>query len=123
MRRLKNDENDSFDEKRLIRLIPSRHKKQATILLQEFNDRGNELTWNSDGVIFIDQVGIPESDIFVLFPYLFKARHPKSLNGFEDFVKKIQDMGLDHLTMKKSRHQSSPKLSVQTTSENWWYLG
>ena len=122
VRRFKNDENDSFDEKRLLKLTPTRHKKQAATLLQQFNDRGNELTWNSDGVIFIDQVAIPESDIFILFPYLFKMKHPKTLNGFDDFVKKITDMGLDHLTLKKLRPQNSSKPSKERLSDNWWFL-
>jgi hypothetical protein len=35
------------DERRLLTLVPKGHKKNAKILLQEFNERGSELTWNS----------------------------------------------------------------------------
>jgi hypothetical protein len=100
-------------------------------LLQQFDKRGNELTWNSDGIIFIDQVSIPNSDIYILFPYLFKRKHPKNLAGFQDFVKKICDMGLGHLivsgidrmTKNKSLQSLSTDQSGQGLSENWWYIG
>ena len=93
--------------------------------MEQFNSRGNELTWNSDGVIFIDQVSIPNSDIFLLFPYLFKAKHPKNLNGLQDFVQKIKEMGLDHLITvgikKSTKNQDSPTKTGE--SVNWWFLG
>ena len=104
--------------------MPPKHKKQATTLLEQFNSRGNELTWNSDGVIFIDQVSIPNSDIFLLFPYLFKAKQPKNLNGFQDFVQKLSEMGLDHLiTARKKivKTEDTPKKTGE--SPNWYYLG
>ena len=125
--RIKNDDNDSFDETRLLKTIPPRHRYQAQILLQQFNQRGVELTWNSDGVIFIDQTSIPQSNIFVLFPYLFKMKHPKDLPGFDDFLQKIQEMGLGHLTVKKIRSKKSEmNMNVNLNpkqSDNWWYIG
>ncbi len=36
-----------LDERRLLTLVPKGHKKNARILLKEFDERGNELTWNS----------------------------------------------------------------------------
>ena len=111
------------DEEKLLRLVPPRFRSHAKILLQQFNERGTELTWNSDGVIFVDQVAIPESNIFTLFPYLFKMKHPKTLLGFEDFVDKIDKMGLIHLTVKKTP-KARPKLGNPSSSEpNWWYIG
>jgi hypothetical protein len=109
------------DEQRLLKLIPARHRKQASTLLNQFNKRGNELTWNSDGVILIDQTSIPNSDIYLLFPYLFKMKHPKNLTGFEDFQKKIYEMGLDHLIVKRYKPVKENK---KTSNEplNWWYL-
>ena len=94
--------------------------------MEQFNQRGNELTWNSDGIIFIDQISIPNSDMFVLFPYLFKHKHPKNLTGFEDFVEKINAMGLDHLILKRNSHAKSLNLTkTQQTKpdSNWWYIG
>jgi hypothetical protein len=107
-------------------LVPPRYRRQAEVLLQQFNKHGNELTWNSDGVIFIDQISLPNSDIFVLFPYLFKSKHPKDLNGFEDFLKKINEMGLTHLIVSKHSQRSNnlnSSLPSTSKSQNWWFLG
>ncbi len=72
-------------------------------------------------MIFIDQVSIPESNIFQLFPYLFKHKHPKSLIGFEDFVAKLQVMGLGHLIVAKQKMTKVPKQTT-TSNVNWWFL-
>ena len=116
------------DEKRLIKLIPSKYRRQALELLKQFDQRGNELTWNSDGIIFVDQISIPNSDIHILFPYLFKQKHPKNLSGFEDFLKKISEMGLDHLIVKASAYTRKNQKalsggSTASSSVNWWYIG
>ena len=108
-------------------MVPSRHRRQASALLQEFDKRGNEITYNSNGTIFIDQTSIPQSDIFRLFPYLFKQKHPKDLNGFDDFVQKIQEMGLDHLIFKRSASKGRASASAAPNQEsksddNWWLL-
>ena len=106
-------------------MVSSRDHRRASKLLEQFNKRGNELTWNSDGIIFIDQTSIPESDIFLFFPKLFKKSLPKNLPGFEDFVQKIADMGLDHLISSKSPKSDhiSGEGSSKITSPNWWYIG
>jgi hypothetical protein len=103
-------------------MVPQRHRQQAQILLQQFDKRGNELTWNSDGIIYIDQISLPQSNIFLLFPYLFKMKHPKDLPAFEDFRKKIHDMGLDHLIVKKYKEQPRQMTVAKKQTENWWYL-
>ena len=102
---------------------------QAVTLLKQFNNRGNELTWNSDGIIFIDQVSIPNSNIYHLFPYLFKQKHPKTLQGFDDFVNKIKEMGLDHLIVQRpGSHTKTTSAFTSVTSESkkepkWLFLG
>ena len=126
VKKFQNDDNDSFDEQRLLKLVPAQHKKLAKVLLDEFNNRGTELTWNSDGVIFKDQTSIPQSNIFELFPYLFKHKHPKSLTGFEDFVEKIDQMGLSHLIVKSISKPVNLKAKTETetsSSKNFWFLG
>jgi hypothetical protein len=106
-----------------LKTIPFRHRRQASTLIKQFENRGNELTWNSDGVVFIDQVSIPDSDIFTLFPYLFKHKHPKTLIGFEDFVAKLQVMGLSHLIVAKQNSFKKQRDQNQTSSNiNWWFL-
>jgi hypothetical protein len=38
------------DEKRLLTLVPKGHKKNARLLLKQFDERGSELTWNSGNI-------------------------------------------------------------------------
>ena len=54
------------DEERLLKLAPAKYRSQAAALIRQFQNRGNELTWNSDGVIFIDQVSMTKN-IFCSF--------------------------------------------------------
>jgi hypothetical protein len=68
------DENDCFDEEKLLKLVPSEYKEKAESLLNEFDLRGNELTWNPSGIIFIDQVAIPNSNIFEILPLVYKKK-------------------------------------------------
>lgn len=98
-------------------------------LLKEFSKRGQELTWSTDGIIYIDEISLPSTDIYVLFPYLFKAKRPKNLFGFEDFVQKINCMGLNHLIYQKPKPYDCSKVTESTqkptTTENltnWWYI-
>ena len=122
----------NIDDKRLLSFVPQKYRKKAQALLQHFNARGNELTYDSSGIIYIDSVAIPNSDIFVYFPYLFKAKRRKDLNGFEDFVKKIVDMGLNDLIFQKEINYQIEK-SVKGLEEkdfkdsnhrdiNWWFI-
>lgn len=70
----KSDLNSTFDEKRLLTFVPKNHIKTAKFLLKEFEKRGDELTWNSSGTIFIQKIALPGSNIFNLFPLLFKKK-------------------------------------------------
>ena len=92
--------------------------------MQHFNSRGNELTYDSGGTIYIDTVAIPNSDIFVYFPYLFKAKRRKDLNGFDDFVQNIHNMGLSDLIFQKQTNYQLKNLpqNASASEENWWFL-
>lgn len=85
------------------------------------------MTWSTDGIIYIDQDSLPSSDIYILFPYLFRAKRPKNLLGFQEFVEKISCMGLGHLIYQKPKTYICPaqvkkaKLS-DTSGANWWFL-
>lgn len=131
----KDDLNQTFDENQLLALIPKKFQKNAKILLKEFDERGQELTWNSSGTVFVNQVSLPGSNIFVLFPLLFKKNHYENYSGFKDFVQKIHDMGLSDLIVSKSLLQSFEPNQItgganSITSEReepknvpWWYIG
>ena len=44
-----NDMNDGYDEKRLLKKVPKRFQLNAQNLLNAFNQRPNELTWDLSG--------------------------------------------------------------------------
>lgn len=47
-----NDLNDGFEMKRLLRKVPKRFQDNAKLLLDAFDQRANEITWDSNGEIF-----------------------------------------------------------------------
>ena len=127
------DLNDTFDEASLLKKVPKRFKDKAIQLLKKFDERPNELTWDSSGNIYINEQVIPNSNIFKFFPFLFKKSYPKYLTGFSDFTNQIGTMGLSHLlhpvTKTKLSSNPVPQLSKKETStsistiNNWWYIG
>lgn len=132
---VKDDLNTSFDETRLLALVPKSSLQNAKLLLKQFNDRANELTWNSSGTIFINQTSLPLSNIFELFPLLFKKNAPH-ITGFVDFVEKINDMGLSDLINVKIKSQNFEPNEITVGGGNlttykseqfidtpWWYIG
>lgn len=106
-------------------------KKNAKKLLRAFEERPNELTWSSDGIIYIDQVSVPRSNIFTLFPMLFKKTRNSNLIGEEDFVQKIKEMNLTYLIEKDSKVSNQAGKGIKTkdaknstlSSGDWWYIG
>ena len=111
----------------MLSFVPQKYRKKARSLLQHFNSRGNELTYDSSGIIYIDSIAIPDSDIFVYFPYLFKAKRRKGLNGFQDFVQKIIDMGLSDLIFQKEINYQIEKSVKDSKGSNhselnWWFI-
>lgn len=128
-----NDLNDAFDENQLLKFVPKRFKGKARELLEIFDERPNEITWDTKGVIFVDQTAIPDSNIFTLFPYLFRRKVPKDVlsKGFSDFLKKVVEMKLGHLVNCNTMSilgplVSKPKIKSESvakaTTTKWWFL-
>lgn len=126
---MNNDFNDNFDEKQLLQLVPKSKKNTAKYFLDQFDARGNELTWNSSGVVFIDQTAIPQSNFYIIFPLLFKKGNPQNVIGFADVKKKLCDMGLNSYLLSKKKCDA--KLPTKILDQNndseqntpWWYIG
>ncbi len=134
---IKNDDNDDFDEESLLYLVPQEHKNKAHMLLSELKSRGNELTWNSSGIVFINQIAIPNTNIFYLFPYLFQKHLPKKkIEGFTEVQGKLINMGLSNYLEKNENMNSlsinpnnftgngldSMKQSETVVVSNHWYF-
>jgi hypothetical protein len=102
-------------------------------LLKEIEKHPNELTFDSFGRIIIDEVGIPGSNIFVVFPKLFKARtNDSNLLGFNEIKKKLEEMGLSsYLKMQVGRGKQKPQIKQDSTfdpnfsanNQPWYYIG
>lgn len=124
----KDDLNDEFDEIQLLNLINSKNKSKAKHLLEEFDKRGNELTWNSSGVLFIDQDAVPNTNFFILFPLLFKRFTKNKVPGLSELILKINQMGLGDFISHKNPKKSITKLSEDFNLDKesnipWWYIG
>lgn len=115
--------NDQFDEQALLKKVPKPFKKNAALLLKEFDQRPNEITWDSAGHIYIDEKVLPTANIFELFPRLFSKRLSKKSEGMPDFLEKISAMGLQHLIRAESKLKSEAPKVNSTVSQNWWYIG
>jgi hypothetical protein len=100
--------------------------------LKYFNQNGEKITFNSAGTIFIDQVALPSSNIFEIFPILFKRKNLKRrIPGLNDFLEKLQELGLNHLvllnkiTTKTNQNQKKnlEDHGLKNEASNYWYLG
>ena len=125
---VKTDLNDQKDTEKVLRKVPRKHLSNAIRLLESFEERSDELTYDCNGTIYIDQESIPNSNIFLLMPHLFKKQSTK-LPGFQDFVHKIVEMGLEHLIAYRPKEvrliSNTASQSTKNPKSNtpWWYLG
>ena len=118
-----NDQADKFDEESLLKLIPKRFKGQAATLLKIFDDRSDEVTYRSDGVLFINGESVPNSNVKKLFPALYQKKASKE-EGMNEFVSQLMAMGLQHLFPFRLREKPVAITRTATTEypPEWWYL-
>ena len=107
--------------------MPKSQLKNASSLLQVFNNQPEEVTWNTSGVIFIDNVSIPNSNIREIFPLLYERKNlsNNNINGLEELILKIDLMGKSHLISQKLKSfVSADSLSSDDSETNpWYYIG
>jgi hypothetical protein len=108
--------------------IPKGQKRKAKLLLDELEKRPHELTWNSEGIVFVNQIGIPGSNMYKLFPLLFSKGKTEDIIGVDDFYKKIKEMGLFHFAdqnpSKSSDTQKGKGIKKDIlATDAWWYIG
>lgn len=128
-----NDLNDDTDELRVINALPKQFRHRASQLLQILDARSNEITYDLQLCVYIDGISIPGSNIVKYLTRLFsphKFRVP--LEGFEDFVTKLNSMGLSHFysssSVRRSRSKQKVPNSHSTSSapahdtDEWWLL-
>lgn len=92
-----NDHNDSFDCKVLLKTIPTLYRQKASLLLNTFERQPNDLTFDSNGTVYIENEPLPNSNIQKIFPALFKKR-TRSIEGLPEVIAKLNQMNQLHLT-------------------------
>lgn len=132
----KNIENTPYDSKELLSLIQKRYQKQAQRLLEILLKSPNSLSWNLSGTVFIDSVAIPNTNFYLIFNALYKRRN-SNLNGLNDVLVKLNEMGLSNFILLKNSNlpenisndsliESSEKVLPALEKDNqiqWWYIG
>jgi len=129
----KNDLSNAFDAKHLISLVPKQHRENAVKLLQIFENQPEEVTFTTQGALLINGESIPGSNMYLLFPALFKRG--KSYIGVKELVEKLHEMKLAHLITQKQfpsnkiayksvtlPKQGSEPPFKKAKSTNWWFL-
>lgn len=125
--------NDDFDVKKLLDLVPAENLEKAETLIKNLENFPNEITWDSQGTIFLDQKSLPESNIYELFPKLFrKVPNINKVPNLREVGSKIASLGFGYLinsrlTSGLSRKKPLPNhdelFSKTKSNTNWWYIG
>ena len=97
----KSDQSSGNSKNLLLQKVSKKHLERATKLLQAFDDDPNTITWDSDGVVYINGTSLAGSNIFLLMPELFKLSPNKKLTGFLELASEIATLGLGHLIARK----------------------
>ena len=125
--------NDNFDDNRLVNSVPPMFRERAKKFIKEILPYSSDVTWDSSGTIFLDQNSLPSSNIFKIFPYLFKrVKAAQSYPHLIELATKIASLGLGHLINKRLTLGLNRKKAVENqdflhkqikTAKHWWYLG
>lgn len=120
----KNALSDDFDVERLLKLVPKPFKEKASSLLKIFEQQPSDVNFDTSGTIFINGESIPSSNIYKVFPALYKSHLKKQLPGFHELVKKLQEMNVDHFVTNLKAKNVTIKVQSKSVSKggNWYFL-
>lgn len=90
-------QQDNSDLNKLLLKVPKKFKKKAHILLKFFYENPMDVTWDSKGVVTVNDVIIPNSNIFTLFPALYKNKFDISEPGLHSLTTYLSSSGLGNL--------------------------
>ena len=125
--------NTIYEDQVLVDLLPEKLKARGRKLLTSLLPFASSLSWNKNGTIFINQTGLPESSIFLLFPKLFKnTKDINKIPNLLELVNAIASLGFGHLINRKLTlglnrrfkigNQDSLHSDIQN-NKHWWFLG
>jgi hypothetical protein len=128
----KSDHSSGISKQLLLEKVSRKNVEKATKLLEAFDEDPNTITWDSNGVVYINGSSLAGSNMFVLMPELFKMSPNRKLPGFLELVSEIASLGLGNLISKKmlrGLQRSKPILNQKAIyedlkkSDNWWFIG
>lgn len=121
---------DMFDNQKLLASVPKEYHSKALKLLQSINNLPMEISFTSDGDVYIDNKSIAEANFFKIFPALY-TKSKTNIPGLSEVTTKLASLNLGHLfhkgmlkVFKRPKSYKFDLLSAHTqTSKNWWYIG
>ena len=128
----KSNQSLATSKQLLLEKVSKKNVEKAAKLLEGFDEDPNAITWDSDGVVYINGSSLAGSNMFLLLPELFKLSPNKKLPGFFELVSEIASLGLGNFISKKmlrGLQRVKPILNQKTIyedikkSDNWWFIG
>lgn len=128
----KSKQSSQETDQTLINLTPQRFRDRASKLLTALISFPDTITWSDTGFVSINHESLPNSNIYEIFPKLFKyVKNPEKIFGLPEVITEIATLGLGSLinrnyltgmsrTHKIINHDSL--LSETRNLKNWWYL-
>lgn len=122
----KSQQQHEGDEEKVLANIPSNYLNKAKKLLNFIYHNPLSLSWDTDGVLTLHGTNIPGSNIYELFPALYKNQDPSNLTGFYSLLTYILSSGLGALIVngkvkglsRKRKLFNVPKIDHE---EKYWY--
>lgn len=129
----KSGQSDNTLDKLLLKNVPTQYLLRAKKLLKELHKNVNEISWDQTGIICIDNKLLPNSNIKILFPKLFKkVSNSYKVKYLNEFSSKIATLGLGSLINRNLTYGLIRTKSINNHLElrakinaqkKWWYIG
>ena len=129
----KSEPHDVFDSNLLLELVPAGFHARAKELLEKIKQNPMEISFATDGTVFIDSKSIPNTNIKIIFPALFIRKNKSSITGLKETATKLASLGFGHLffkgILKTLKRPSNYKFLDYEKShdlkknKHWWFIG
>lgn len=122
---------DQYDIQKLVSSVPHKFSKRANLLLKNFQERPLDISFKTNGELYIDSESVPNADIFNIFPQLFVRKQKKIVPGLSELATKIASLNWGHLIckgitkgLKRPKNYKLHESTHHTLKEfkNWWYM-
>ena len=122
-----NDGFNNFDEAHLLKDFKKFQRKKAEAILSEMKKQPDQLTFDSTGVVIIEGKSVPESNIKDFLTCLFTGK-PSNPIGFDDFIDKLQRIGLSRFIPRKRLPHKTFQIKNDDRGgpfslEKWYFIG